>query len=276
MKIKPSTRTRLIGYFGIAVTTLLTPGGKLISSALAAATVVGLASMNIPSEDEKTSNSAIPIAYTGIESMESGLLNVGDLSIAGSASDTLTPEMLASDQYAAQTSTLQENQAAFTIQNNTPSTNLASLNLPSDTANGGGLPSAFPFGPTSGPQFTHNPSIPSSPQGTPPLETLAPETLAPEKEDKVVTLDSISLPLEENPSLLGPEVIAPEVLVLPASSIPDTEDGLPVADQQIQPLFAIAAAEIPEPSTLGLFLLGLASFGWIYRSRTAQNNWARL
>lgn len=232
--------------------------------------------MNIPSEDEKTSNSAIPIAYTGIESMESGLLNVGDLSIAGSASDTLTPEMLASDQYAAQTSTLQENQAAFTIQNNTPSTNLASLNLPSDTANGGGLPSAFPFGPTSGPQFTHNPSIPSSPQGTPPLETLAPETLAPEKEDKVVTLDSISLPLEENPSLLGPEVIAPEVLVLPASSIPDTEDGLPVADQQIQPLFAIAAAEIPEPSTLGLFLLGLASFGWIYRSRTAQNNWARL
>lgn len=276
MKIKPSTRTRLIGYIGIAVTTLLTPGGKLISSALAAATVVGLASMNIPSEDEKTSNSAAPIAYTGIESTESGLLDVSDLSIAGTTSDTLTPEMLASDQYAAQISALQENQAAFKIQNNTPSTNLASLSLPSDTANGGGLPNAFPAGPTSGPQFTPHPSISSSPQGTPPLETLAPETLAPEKEGKVVTPDSISLPLEESPSLLGPKVIAPEVLALPASSIPNIEDGLPVADQRIEPLFAIAAVEIPEPSTLGLFLLGLASFGWIYRSRTAQNKRVRL
>lgn len=260
MKIKPSTRTRLIGYFGIVVTTLLTPGGKLISSALAAATVVGLASM-IPFEDEKTSNTAAPIAYTDIESTESGLLDVGDLSIAGSASNTLTPEMLASDQYSAQTFALQGNQAAFAIQNNTPSTNLASLNLPGD-ASGGGLPSAVPSGPTSGPPRAPNPSIPGSPQGLPP-------EMLPEKE--VITPDSP--PLAETPPLLPrPEVIPPEVLALPPSPLPDTEDGLPVADKQIQPLFALAATEIPEPSTLGLFLLGLASFGRIYRSRTAQNN----
>jgi hypothetical protein len=44
MTIKKTTRTRLHGYVGIAIATLLTPAGKIISTAVAAATVVGVLS----------------------------------------------------------------------------------------------------------------------------------------------------------------------------------------------------------------------------------------
>lgn len=44
MTIKKTTRTRLNGYAGIAIATLLTPAGKVISTAVAAASVVGVLS----------------------------------------------------------------------------------------------------------------------------------------------------------------------------------------------------------------------------------------
>ena len=56
MEMKNSTRNRWLGYFGIAVATLLTPAGKLISSAVAAAaTVAALINMSDPEVDLKKS-----------------------------------------------------------------------------------------------------------------------------------------------------------------------------------------------------------------------------
>lgn len=298
MKIKPSTRTRLTGYFGIAVTTLLTPGGKLISSALAAATVAGVVGMNLPPKDEKTKNSAPPVAYTSVESNVNDLLNVSDLPIAETASDTLTPEMLASDQYAAQTYVPQENQSGFNPQS-LPAANLVTLNtINPNTANapdGFGVPNLPPLGPKSAPEFP--------PQVFPKDELLPPqakctaviksgdsaskgagvldEVICNEEEDHEVTTNPINPVLGEAP--LGPSINDPEVLALPldpakgfipVGSIPE-EDAPPLfpkiaaltpdTNQQIQPLLAVA--EISEPSTLAMLLLGLTGFGWRYRRK---------
>lgn len=137
MKIKDSARTRLTGYVGIIVTTLLTPGGKLISSAMAAAVVVGLVSLNTTDKNTKIADATPTIIPGDNTNLNPGLPGVRDLPLTVSQPDMLAPETLGSDQHESPALAPQTPQAGFTTQG-ISSDNLASTNIAG--ASSGGLP----------------------------------------------------------------------------------------------------------------------------------------
>lgn len=277
MKIKDTTRTRMTGYLGIAVATLLTPSGKLISSAVAAATVVGLVSMSLPPEPVTVSISAPPVVYTGAEYIDNELLN---------------PEQFPATEIGADTSISEETKEVVKLPS-VASINVAATDSSGMGPSGGGLPSSLPIGSGPGlglPNDPDNTNPPVLPQPEPPecialntdyLKTEGMEDVGstgnqPEGcKPSVVVLsnppDLNTPPETDEPTVPGkPPYIPPEVSDLPEDAIPTIPAGgpgtIPTGGESILPLATVAA--IPEPSTLGLLLLGVISFGWVNRRKT--------
>ena len=274
MKIKDSTRTRLTGYVGIIVTTLLTPGGKLISSAMAAAVVVGLVSLNTPDKNTKIADATPTIIPADNPNLDPGLLGVRDLPLTVQH-DMLAPETLGSDQHESPALAPQTPQAGFATQG-ISSDNLASTYIAG--ASSGGLPTLPATGPRFVPKF-----VPGSPPDittkcTPISEiedALRKGLVAPDvvicKED-VVTADSSPPALGDAPSTNDPVLLSAPVEVAKenapyASPYSPKIAGLApdLFTQAIQPSLAIAA--ISEPSTLAMLFLGLIGIASLYRRK---------
>lgn len=273
MKLKPGTRTRLNGYLAIAVTTLLTPGGKLISSAVAAATVVGVVAMNTPKQDENVGSSSPTIQTAG--SPENSILNVSGLT-GGTEPDMLTPDALGTDQNTAQkvSNEIKPFQAVITA----PSENRVALSYTMSASSGGfGAPSPPIFNPISGPESgpaTSEPSI------LPPDDASKPDLgeLPPPKD------------LLASPDIADAPIHGPVTNELPVAGDvpPSTEEGFPAPGEIFPPeviakfapmslaaspldaVLPLDAAAIPEPSTLAMVLLGLTGLGRIYRRKQDQ------
>ena len=284
MKTKNTTRTRLNGYIGIAVATLLTPSGKLISSAVAAATVVGLVSMSTSPKPATVSMSAPPVTYTGAEYIDNELLNAEQLPATEIGSDASVSE---------------ETKEVVKLPS-VASINVAAAGSGGNGPSGGGLPSSLPLG--SGPGLPFDPDDPDGPR--PPVlpQPETPECIALNTDNlKIEGLEDVggtgnppegckppvvvladlpdpNMPPEvDEPTVPGnppsrgePQYIPPEVSDLPDDAIPTIPAGgldtIPTGEESIGPF--VTAAAIPEPSTLGLLLLGAISFGWVSRRKT--------
>lgn len=303
MEMKNSTRNRWLGYFGLAVATLLTPAGKLISSAVAAAaTVTALINMSGPEVDMEMS--PVPAHATSSDHIDEYITNelatVSDQSIMEQDSDFLETH---------------ESGAAMTLSAMPPAGIIATNS--STGPSGGGLSNAPSTGPMSGPGMSGpGPISRGDPRGEDPspikldcteiLKKDASEISDLEKAlcDPIVTkttpdadippdivADSkpsspaeTTIPTEpSNPA----ETTAPTKLSNPAEpSIPTELVNLPkIAELDDLPPTIIPASDpvqthrtisddsrstavitaIPEPSTLGLMLLGMLGLVWIYR-----------
>ena len=275
MKIKNSMRTRLTGYVGIIVTTLLTPGGKLISSAMAAALVVGLVNLSTPDKTTKVAEATPTIIPAEHTNLDPSLLGVRDLPLTVSQHDMLAPETLGSDQHESPALAPQTPQAGYTAPG-ISSDNLATTYIAG--ASSGGLPTLPATGPRFVPKF-----VPGSPPDittkcTPISEiedALRKGLVAPDvvicKED-VVTADSSPPALGDAPSTNDPVLLSAPVEVAKenapyASPYSPKIAGLApdLFTQAIQPSLAIAA--ISEPSTPAMLFLGLIGIASLYRRK---------
>lgn len=283
MKTKNTTRTRLNGYIGIAVATLLTPSGKLISSAVAAATVVGLVSMSTPPKPATLSMSAPQVANTGTGYIDNELLNAEQLPVTEIGSNASMSE---------------ETKEVIKLPS-VASINVAATGSSSTGPSGGGLPNSLPLGSWPGLPFDPDSDGPKRPEllqpETPECTALNIDYLKTEGlEDvgntsnqpkgckpPVVVLGGLPDPnvppevdeptVPGNPPSQGePQYIPPEVNDLPDGAIPTIPAAgpstIPTGGDSIGPF--VSAAAIPEPSTLGLLLLGVMSFGWVNRRKT--------
>lgn len=285
MKIKDSTRTRLTGYVGIIVTTLLTPGGKLISSAMAAAVVVGLVSLNASDQNTKIAD-AKPTIPADASTIDTGLLGVGGLPMSLPASDMLAPETLASNSNEPLAFVSQDNHAGLTTQS-VSSDNLASTNIAD--ASMGGVPTPPATGPR--PKIKFVAGFP--PNVTPECTPISVIEDAIRKgvdvtdivicKEEVVTADSRTPALGDEPSDYGapflgdaPSTNDPKLLSapgkVPKDNAPDASPYSPkvaglapdISTREI-PLLALAA--VSEPSTLAMLLLGLMGMASLYRRK---------
>ena len=293
MKIKDKTRTRLIGYFGLAVATLLTPGGKLISSAVAAATVAGLIGMNMATKQDQA-NQPVPAIHSGGLPTDEEILGAGNLTTADEASDTLSAETLIPEPNAAL-----GNQTAFATQT-MPAANMAAVNAVGvgGEANAGSALSTFdpkisaqhgpdPIKHDSDPikrdpkectvvilgELASNTEIMGDEITCLEKDTLASSEGNPESQtDSESPTVSRGVPESDVPETVVPKSPAsypePVLLATPEYIGPDSKDVSPtqmplVVAEQDQPFISIGA--IPEPSTLGLFLMGLMGFVQVYR-----------
>lgn len=298
MKIKDKTRTRLTGYFGLAVATLLTPGGKLISSAVAAATVASLIGMNMATKQDQA-NQPVSTMHSGALPTDGEILGIGNLTTTDETSDTLSAETLIPEPNAAL-----GNQTAFAAQTR-PFANIAAVNavgVGAGGANAGGALSTFdpkisaPHDPDpikrdpkectvvilgelarnteiAGDKVTclekdtlasseGNPESQTDSESQPVSKAGVPETGIPESgAPGTVVPKSWPASYSEPVLLATPEYIGPDAKDVSAAQTP-----LVVAEQD-QPFISIAT--IPEPSTLGLFLMGLMGFVQVYRKNKA-------
>ena len=278
MELNDPNRNRKAGFFGVAVATLLTPGGKLFTSAMAAATLAVVGMSLAPKED--SSGLADSAIQTGAPEASGGML---DLSEPPTSGDT---QMLSAETLVEDPSAVPGNPAAFTSQtmhaNNVAASNIAGIDV--SNVGGGSGPSALP--PTIFlPQRDKNPDS-EKPKCTvvvvgelasntelagdevicveednvakngDPEATGQPESVGePVSEPIVIASDS---PSKSGPALTTPEYIGPS----PAETSPANSD--PIVERQLfQPLISVAA--VPEPTTLALFGLGLLGFAQIYR-----------
>lgn len=281
MELNDPIRNRRVGFLGVAVATLLTPGGKLFTSAMAAMTVAAVVGMNMSSKETPSGLSVSPI-HTGPLETSGEMLDISDLATAGDT-HTLSAETLVSDPNAAS-----GNPAAFTSQN-MPSTNIAASNIAGmDVSNisGGSGPTVLP------PQIfppRDKETDPKKPKCTVVLvgelasnTELAGDEVICLEDDKLAEKngnpepESVNEPVSDTKPVSEPIVIAlgspskpePE-LTMPEYVGPSPEEtspanSTPVVERQLfQPLISVAA--VPEPTTLALFLLGLLGFAQIYR-----------
>lgn len=283
MELNDPNRNRRVGFLGVAVATLLTPGGKLFTSAMAAVTLAVVGMNMAPKEDPSgLADSAI---QTGALEASGDMLDMSDLPAAG---DT---QMLSAETLLSDPSTAPGNPAAFTSQTmhsaNSAASNIAGMDV-SDISGGTGptvLPPSIFL-----PQRDKNPD-PEKPRCTVILvEELASNTefagdeaicleedkLAEKNGDPESTgnpeQESVTEPVAEpiiiasgSPSKSGPELTTPEYIG-PSPEETSPANSAPIVERQLfQPLISVAA--VPEPTTLALFLLGLLGFTQIYRKK---------
>lgn len=281
MELNDPNRNRRAGFLGVAVATLLTPGGKLFTSAMAAATLAVVGMSLAPKEDQSgLADSAI---HTGALEASGEMLDMSEPPTTGDT-QMLSAETLVEDPSAAP-----GNPAAFTSQtmhsNNIAASNIAKMSV-SDISGGSG-PTVLP--PPIFPPQDDKERDPKKPECTVVLvEELASNTeLA---DDEVICLEdnkvakkngdpestgnpeqeSVTEPVSEpiiiasgSPSKPGPELTTPEYIGPSPEETSPANSG-PIAERQLfQPLISVAA--VPEPTTLALFLLGLLGVAQIYR-----------
>lgn len=275
METQTGSRKRLMGYLGVAVTTLLTPGGKLFSSALAAATIVGVAGVAMLSDknDESNAKPSTPaIAQTGAMLTGDELLGLTDLPAMESGFDPLT----ASTSVPA-TNVSAPSAASIQASQSTPSMRPIHV-APTPVPLSNGVP-VIVIG--DGMPQTSRPIEPSAIPKLPTPETLAVLPAIPEDENSFPPKvqdqgnEEPKDPIVSEAPDARPILDDPEVLALPKKNgltDPNNTGDAPLftADagfpsQAILPL--LSHTQLPAPSTLGLFLLGLANFGWLYRRR---------
>lgn len=257
MELNDPIRNRRVGFLGVAVATLLTPGGKLFTSAMAAATL-GVAGVALLAKDDPTSTgkSAAPaIAQTSTALNGAELLALkSELPASESGYDLLTATP--------SNSPVPSQVIPSTFQSSiNGGSNMSAVNIPAPTIPlSNGIPvivigAGFPQAPESDeppalpeladppkPDFIAKPS--GKPNDVPP--------------DEIIIVEAFP----ENDPLSGPDV-------LPASPPPPDDEKNPlVTDAGLPGIQSpLSTAALPIPSTLGLFLLGLASLGWLYRRR---------
>jgi len=284
MKLNDPNRNRKAGFFGVAVATLLTPGGKLFTSAMAAAVTIAAVVSNMGPSQSPSGPSGTAID-TGALEATGKMVDISDLPAAG---DT---QMLSAETLVEDPTTAPGNPAAFTSQSMS-SANLAGANIASVAGGniGGGSDSILGL-----------PLIPPQPKDPVPcrvvliseLESnpelaenevicLAEKKGDPESTDKPVP-ESVGEPVPEpivialsspsgsepplgSPTGYQPELITPEYIGPTPQETSSTD--APVERQLFQPLISVAA--VPEPTTLALFGLGLLGFAQVYRKNKHQ------
>lgn len=263
-------RNRLVGYFGVAVTTLLTPGGKLFTSAMAAATVVGVAGVALLAKDSSTNtgkSSAPAIVQTSESFPDAELLALADIPASESGYDPLTATPASAP--VANQPALSGFQSSASGGASTSATNVSAHTIPlSDSVpvvmSGGSGPQLLPGRDTS-------PVISDEPSGIPDASTL-PDAQGPE---------IITEPFDKPTNPLDPEIIVAKAFpdsdplkgpeVLPSSPPPRDDENNPlIAALAFPSIQALVPTAVSLPSTLALLLLGLANFGWIARRRVMQ------
>lgn len=270
MKAESNNRKRLMGYFGVAVTTLLTPGGKLFTSAMAAATVVAGIAMMAKDAPKSTNKSSTPtIAQTSTPLINGAeLLGLTDIPASESGYDPLT---------ATASSVPVSNNAVLSLSTFQPSATggagMPAVNIPAPTiplsngvpviVMGNGVPQL--------PGSDNPPVKPDEQPGIPEIPAL-PDARGPE---------IITEPDDQPNSPTDPEIIIAKAFpdsdplkgpdVLPLSPPPRDDANNPlIADLALPSIQALVPTAVSLPSTLALLLLGLANFGWITRRRAMQ------
>ena len=283
MKLNDPDRNRRAGFFGVAVATLLTPGGKLFTSAMAAAVTIAAVVSNMDSSQDPAGPSSAAID-TGALEAPGKTVDISDLPTTGDT-QMLSAETLVEDPTAAPGMP-----AAFTSQNmssgNLTGTNIAGIAVSNA---GGGSESIIPLPPRD----------PSDPKCTPVLlSELDPNTELPK--DEIICLEDFKKSKKGNPeSTAGkngdpestgepestggpgsePLVIAlapfspepelsPEIVGPTPEETPIPNDAPTFQPLLIQPLASVAA--VPEPTTLALLGLGLLGFAQVYRKNKHQ------
>lgn len=288
MELNNTARNRRVGYLGVAVATLLTPAGKLISSAVAAGVTVALITMNNPKVAD-VSKTRVPNPVASSELIEeyfaNELVDTSELAIPVTGAEVLPTK---------------NNSAGLQL---TPMS--TAIDIASNTANG---PSGGGFLgiPAFGAGFGATNILPSDPQADceQVLKKNASERTALEKascelqiaqtediKEEIVQLMAAVILESGNPNGEDEQVVGKngedeqvadkgedeQVVdkkdednpVKPKKQPEDQSNALPtrqVSSLTSDGLSTIAA--IPEPSTIGLLLLGLFSLGWIYRRNT--------
>lgn len=250
MKLNDPNRNRKAGFLGVAVATLLTPGGKLFTSAMAGA--LGIAGVALLAKDDPTSSgksSAPTIAETSTPLNGAELLGLTDIPASESGYDPLTA-----------TATLPGNnqqvglsgQPSFSTAGVSSATNVPASTSPVSNGVPGGMPQ-FPLGQPG--QSGEPGEIPEPPAVSEPLAgpTNSPEDNPDEKPDELII---IAEAFPDDP-LKGPDVLPP--------SPPPQDANNPLITDATPGIQALVPTAVSLPSTLALLLLGLASFGWVTR-----------
>lgn len=284
MELSNPEQNRKAGFLGVTIATLLTPGGKLFTSAVAASLVVGAVALNEGPKQEQAPNIS-----EGALNIESEILDADNLSTT--SDDTLSPQTLAFG------SPTLSSQPAFAIQA-MPPIHVAGIESPSSTP-GFSMPSSF------GGMSAYTPTTTdggSSAQDCKKVLVDESGKVVVDKDGKVICLDKQkttgeggtgdegsptseiiagyipdstssgdnspsatdnSLPVEDvGDKSLPVEDVGPSVGDLSPSQAPQSEDA------SFAPMISVTA--VPEPATLALFLLGLAGFAQVYRKRKAS------
>lgn len=279
MEINNTTRNRRLGYLGAAVATLLTPAGKLISSAVAAGVTVALITMNEPKiADVPKPPAPHPVASAELiqEYFANELADTSDLSIPVTGAEVLvTKDNAAGLQLTSMPS-------AIVISSN-------SANGPSGgnffemPAIGSGFNPPDLFSPK--PQVDCEQVVKKDASERTELEKTLCEALITQTgttKEEIVQLIAEVTPTTGEGSNLPSLVVSNDPTQDPVDDEKLLKDQIPPKNKPedrpntlpSEPVFrftndeSLMIAAIPEPSTIGLLLLGLLSLGWVSRRNT--------
>lgn len=285
MKMNNTTRNRRVGFLGVAVVTLLSPAGKLISSAVAAGATVALITMSGGPKVVDLGKSPVPKLATSSELIDEYFAN----ELAATSEPSLPEpgaELLAT----------KENSAGLMLAS-MPSTVVPASNT-ANGPSGGGL---FDL-PALGPGFGPPPVVIRDPEVD--CEQVLKKDDTEKTELEKALCDSIITQTEEMKEEIVKLIteVTPETITdgtpakgdpnpgvqplafddspqIPGKGLnPPADPGTPENNPDDSPIIQasgpmysdlpVAITAIPEPSTIGLLLLGLFSLGWVYRRNT--------
>lgn len=272
-------RIRRIGLLGVLLTTLLTPAGIIVSTVTAAALIGGAFHLS-RAEPETADTPAHPVTVKtgspqhlniGRDGKTVALVVAEDTPGQGSGTDRFDPA----------------NPLFAGLAGNGPTRLGMPGGMPSGRSPGKSLPGdgSGPGGPANPPSLGGPPDGGAPPGPTPPATPSVPpvaggplpptgkddpdETHGPEKPDEKPILPPPTVKLDPDPDKQPPE----KESGLP----PDTLPGLPTSPLTITPLdtqtpppgkqLTTQTNAVPEPSMLGLMLLGVAALAWSGRRR---------
>lgn len=282
MELNNAVRNRRVGFLGVAIATLLTPAGKLISSAVAAGVTMALVTTTVSD------------GTTGIEIENAELPQLATSSAAIPDYFEMGMSELTISEPAAELLATRENSNGMML------ASMPSMGVLSNSANGpsGGNLSEIPaMGVGFGPPpiiITGDPADPKGPNCEQVLKKDPSERTEEEKVCEVIPeIIALVPPVPEAPPPVpeaipetnNPSVNPPPLIV---SNTPPEEEQQRTPEKEqprkpddepkkwplpSEPVSSptgefVAAAAIPEPSTIGLLLLGLIGLGWITRRNT--------
>jgi len=264
MKLNDPNRNRKPGFFGVTVATLLTPGGKLFTSAMAAVTTLGVVGVVMAPPSPHAPVETAPAPKVSDVSIDQELLNVSNLE---GESELMTSEaMIAAPEQGMSGVTLSASNHI----------NVASVEAMTQSAPGG-IPaySGLGFNPpsTERRQCTvvklSDYVVGADPDKEVCLEDI--EDLAKngsgEEPPVIVSLNDPESGTDGGTPPKGSPALNPQELITP-EDIPSTGSGEGPTFQPAQDILGpIQIAAVSEPSTLAMLLLGLVGLGSIARRK---------